>query len=135
MSFILFDIDHFKRINDTFGHEAGDYVIKEVAAITKSNIRKADVAARWGGEEFVIVCSETNIAGAYRVAEKLRLTIARHSFNDLPTQTCSFGVSEWLPNDTYGSLIARADKYMYLAKEKGRNRTEGSIQNVTSDSA
>ena len=78
-----------------------------------------------GGEEFVIVCPETDLQGAYMLAEKLRNRIVSSMFKDLPMQSCSFGVAEWNDEDTYGSLISRADKHMYAAKERGKNRTEG----------
>ncbi|MCR8922844.1 ABC transporter substrate-binding protein [Dasania sp. GY-MA-18] len=127
LSVVIFDIDYFKKINDNYGHIQGDKVIKSIADIMRDNVRGADIPGRWGGEEFLIICPETSLAGAYALAEKLRRKIASHEFCDLPPQSCSFGVAQWLENDTYESLIARADGYLYRAKERGRNCTEGEV--------
>ncbi|WP_339673702.1 ABC transporter substrate-binding protein [Dasania marina] len=124
-SIIIFDVDYFKRINDSYGHSQGDEVIRAVADIMRDTIREADVPGRWGGEEFVVFCPETDLQGAYFLAEKLRIKISNYSFTDLPKQSCSFGVAEWSTDDSYESLITRADNYLYKAKAKGRNCSEG----------
>ena len=124
LGLILFDIDHFKQINDTFGHQVGDYVLKEIAKIVKSNIRNTDIFARWGGEEFVILAPETDINGLKMLAEKLRKAIEDHQFDKVKKVTASFGVTEATPEDTTDTVVRRADEALYLAKDKGRNRVE-----------
>ncbi len=124
MGLILFDIDHFKQINDTFGHQVGDYVLKTIADIIKKNIRDTDIFARWGGEEFVILAPETEINGLKMLAEKLRKAIENHSFEKVKKITASFGITEAIPEDTTDTIVKRADEALYLAKEKGRNRVE-----------
>lgn len=127
-SIILGDIDYFKKINDQFGHDAGDCVLKEVADILKSSIRKVDFVARWGGEEFLALLTETNLSGAARVAEKIKITIEKHKyeFNKNPTQvTMSFGVACHAgKNGKIEGLIKTADKLLYKAKENGRNQVQ-----------
>ncbi|MDA3951354.1 MAG: diguanylate cyclase [Spirochaeta sp.] len=128
---IIFDIDHFKRINDTIGHLAGDSVLKAISHIVTNQIRQTDVAGRWGGEEFLIVCPHTNVDGAYSRAESLRATIEAYDFGiDLPV-TASFGVvcvgDVTLDPDAGGPppteiVLNAADTAMYAAKEGGRNR-------------
>jgi len=124
MGLILFDIDHFKQINDTFGHQVGDYVLKTIADIVKKNIRDTDIFARWGGEEFVILAPETDINGLKMLAEKLRKAIENHNFEKVKKVTASFGLTEAIPEDTTDTVVRRADEALYLAKEKGRNRVE-----------
>ncbi len=131
LSVIMIDIDHFKQYNDINGHPLGDEVLKKVAALLEHSIRKADILARYGGEEFVLLLPEINKHGAFKVAEKLRLAIASHSFpgeDRLPhgKVTISLGLSTLL-EDTYnaGELIEFADKALYQAKKMGRNRAIG----------
>ncbi len=124
LGLIIFDIDHFKKINDTYGHQVGDYVLKTVANIVKNNIRNTDIFARWGGEEFVIIAPETDINGTKILAEKLRNAIEEYNFDTVGKVTASFGVTEAVPEDTTDSIVHRADEALYLAKEKGRNRVE-----------
>lgn len=134
MSLILTDIDNFKKFNDYYGHQAGDYVLKEVASLCAELIREYDLIARYGGEEFVFVLPETDEAEALIVAEKLRSAIEQHGFNydgDEYRVTSSFGVAVF---DRTGKaikkseLIERADKAMYAAKKKGRNRVEAFVE-------
>jgi diguanylate cyclase (GGDEF)-like protein len=120
-SIILIDIDHFKEINDSHGHMAGDNMLKEFATILKDNIRETDLFGRWGGEEFLIICPETDIADACNLAEKLRDAIATYPFT-IKNKTASFGVAACLANDNYDSLINRADQALYNSKRQGRNR-------------
>ncbi|MBF0235302.1 MAG: diguanylate cyclase [Desulfamplus sp.] len=119
-SIIFIDLDHFKNVNDTFGHDAGDIVLKETANILRKKIREADFPARWGGEEIIILLPETDLQGAVAVAEKLRFDIADFEFPKVGHVTASFGVASI--KDTEESLLSDADKALYEAKQTGRNR-------------
>ena len=120
-SVIFFDLDHFKQINDTHGHNVGDNILKEVTAIVKDANRASDIFARYGGEEFVILTASTNIKGAYDHAQRLKTDIETHQFS-IGRVTCSFGVTEFLPGtDTMTTLLERADAALYDAKAEGRN--------------
>jgi len=118
---ILMDIDDFKIINDTFGHNTGDKVLVQFSNTLKQTIRDADIAGRWGGEEFLVVCPETNLDGAISLAEKLRANIENSEFKNAGHVTASFGVSGIRHGDNVKSLINRADKSLYSAKEAGKN--------------
>jgi len=121
-SVVLLDIDHFKRVNDEFGHNVGDEVLRKVAAILAHRVRTTDLVGRWGGEEFLIVCAEVELGPAAELAEALRTLIETTSFG-LPTQiTASFGAAQYAPGEQIQSLISRADRQLYVAKERGRNR-------------
>jgi diguanylate cyclase (GGDEF)-like protein/PAS domain S-box-containing protein len=122
LSLIIFDIDHFKQVNDTYGHLAGDNVLKNLARLVASNLRQIDIFARWGGEEFVIQAPETAIDGAVRLAEKLRSKIETHDFSEPEKVTTSFGVTALKKGDDTISLLNRADEALYRAKENGRNQ-------------
>lgn len=124
LALIFFDIDHFKRINDTYGHEAGDSVLQELSNIVSSMIRQTDIFARFGGEEFVILVHNNDIRTGRELADKIRSQIERHSFLQWGTVTCSFGVTQFHPDDTAERIIKRADDAMYAAKQAGRNRVE-----------
>ncbi|MBF0320133.1 MAG: diguanylate cyclase [Nitrospirae bacterium] len=124
LSLIIFDIDHFKAVNDTYGHQAGDYVLKEITKLVTENIRKLDVFARYGGEEFVILTPETNVAGAKELAEKLREKIQDYEYKNVGKVTCSFGVSEYVRQEDPAGFIKKADYALYIAKNKGRNRVK-----------
>ena len=120
---ILIDIDHFKRINDTRGHNTGDLVLQKLAKIIRDNVRPQDYVGRWGGEEFLIILPRTFAQQALALAEKLREAVAAASFElnkPLPV-TASFGVGEFLPGDDFSSSFKRADSALYLAKADGRN--------------
>jgi polar amino acid transport system substrate-binding protein len=121
LSIIYFDIDHFKKINDTYGHAKGDFILKEISKLIQKHIRKTDIFGRWGGEEFLIILPFTNGKKAFKIAEKLRKIIETHNFNGLKI-TVSLGVTEFHEKDDYVSILKRADKALYEAKEKGRNR-------------
>ncbi len=123
-SLIMLDIDHFKGINDTFGHQAGDAVLSELASLIKENIRKDDFFARFGGEEFMIISNNISVSGAVELAEKLRLTIETHGFPLKINVRCSFGVTACKRGDTADIIIKRVDDALYKAKENGRNRVE-----------
>ncbi len=120
LSVVFFDIDYFKRINDEFGHEFGDNVLKKLADLVKNEIRKSDVIARWGGEEFAIILANTALSDAEKLAQKLRLCIETHSFEG-QNLTCSFGVTQLQKDDTNTTLMKRVDDALYDAKKAGRN--------------
>jgi len=122
LALIVFDIDHFKQINDQFGHISGDQVLKGVAQLVQSCVRTTDIFARWGGEEFVILVPEGGLQATVDLAERLRRAVESHSFNNLPKITASFGVSEHRSGDTLETFFARADEAVYHAKHEGRNR-------------
>lgn len=126
LSIIMLDVDHFKSINDTHGHQVGDSVLVAVAEVLARSIRKADLLGRWGGEEFLLICNATQ-EEAFRLAEKLRLALQRHSTPTVGTITASFGVSTYRPADTSQTLIARADAALYRAKATGRNQVSVEI--------
>jgi len=118
---ILFDIDNFKTTNDTFGHNAGDKLLAEIAIIIRQTIRESDIAGRWGGEEFLVFCPQTGSDGAFALAEKLRTNIEKHEFEQVGYKTASFGVADIEHDDNVQSLINRADEALYAAKNSGRN--------------
>jgi len=121
-SLILFDIDHFKSINDTLGHGVGDKVLFELARTVNMNIRKTDIFARWGGEEFIIVARYATLSQTKKIAETLRKLIESHNFGDSLKVTCSFGVTEFKVSDSQRSIFQRVDEALYEAKDSGRNR-------------
>ncbi len=121
-SLILVDIDFFKSVNDTFGHQVGDKVLIEVSKILKENCRKIDVLGRWGGEEFLIICVNTDILGACNLAEKLRKNVEEYEFEIVKHKTISLGVSQIMQDDNIESLIKRLDNNLYQAKREGRNK-------------
>ncbi|WP_006787838.1 GGDEF domain-containing protein [Thiorhodospira sibirica] len=119
---ILFDIDHFKRVNDGFGHLTGDRVLQEFTNLVAQRIRQSDIFGRWGGEEFILLCQDTDADNARRLAEDLRQKIANHRFGEIKHATASFGVTLYIPDDTADAIIARADRALYQSKQSGRNR-------------
>ncbi len=121
---IMFDIDHFKRINDDFGHMSGDKVLIELASLIKSNLKRKGSMYRWGGEEFAILLDNVNLKESVEFAEFLRKLVENHNFPIPRKVTCSFGVTTIRLNDTKESVIARADENLYRAKNRGRNRVE-----------
>jgi diguanylate cyclase (GGDEF)-like protein len=124
LTVILMDIDRFKEINDSYGHEMGDRLIRETANLLRRTIRDSDSAGRWGGEEFLVVCPQTDLEGASALAEKLRSAYAGTEFPGGIRKTASFGVARYHPGDSVEKLVGRADRAMYTAKEAGRNRVE-----------
>ena len=122
LTLILFDIDHFKRVNDTYGHNAGDSVLKELSSLVKGLLRDGDIFARWGGEEFVILLKDTSLEKSTKLASRLRLEIERFHFNIVGKLTCSFGVSKFRAGDTEPLFFERVDEALYEAKDKGRNQ-------------
>ena len=124
LSLMLFDIDHFKKVNDNFGHQAGDAVLVELARYTAGHIRNTDVLARWGGEEFVILSPGNSGPMGCLFAGNLLAGFRNLRIADVGTITCSFGVAEFQDGDTAETLLARADDALYRAKSNGRNRIE-----------
>jgi diguanylate cyclase (GGDEF)-like protein/PAS domain S-box-containing protein len=120
-SIIMIDIDYFKKINDTFGHQTGDCVLIQFAKISKEHIRNTDFVGRWGGEEFMIICPNTNITGVLELANKLRQKVESHQFTEVKKVTASFGVSTFNAHEGIEKLIYFADKALYFAKNSGRN--------------
>ena len=121
LSLIIFDIDHFKRVNDENGHPVGDVVLQEITRLVRHGIRKSDVFARYGGEEFVILLPENDLEGAQALAEKMRERIEQHTFDGVGRITCSFGVAQLEEDEEADSFIKRADDALYEAKGAGRN--------------
>jgi diguanylate cyclase (GGDEF)-like protein len=119
------DCDSFKAVNDTHGHQVGDLVLIELAALMSKSVRAIDTVGRWGGEEFLAILPETGIDGATQLADKLRREIEAYAFPVVGCRTASFGVAVLRPTENIKDLIARADAALYLAKESGRNRVEG----------
>ncbi|MDZ7662421.1 diguanylate cyclase [Thiohalophilus sp.] len=121
-SILLFDIDHFKQVNDTHGHDAGDKVLITLSDIITRNLRPTDYFGRWGGEEFMVVTGNCDLENATQLAERLRQAIETCDFGPIGNITASFGVATWAINDTPRTLAKRADQAMYRAKEAGRNQ-------------
>ena len=124
LAVILIDLDNFKTVNDSHGHQAGDMILVQFGEMLKSAVRASDVAGRWGGEEFIVICPESELGGALTLAESLRKKIARDSSAEFGRQTASFGVACLRFGETKDSLIKRVDDALYVAKESGKNRVE-----------
>ena len=126
LSCVMLDIDHFKKINDTHGHAAGDLVLREVAVVLKETVRQSDVVARLGGEEFLVLCPHVAADGAAVCAEHIRAAVAEHGFHvngNRISVTVSLGVAQRDDSVTSAeALLGRADEALYVAKSKGRNR-------------
>ena len=120
-SLILTDIDHFKKVNDTYGHLAGDKILTEMGSLLKLFCRASDIAVRWGGEEFLIVMPETDISGGTVLAEKIRVAVAANKFPVVSRITASFGVAT-LTEEGAAKLLKDADEALYMAKQNGRNQ-------------
>ncbi|MCQ2108623.1 MAG: GGDEF domain-containing protein [Fibrobacter sp.] len=122
VSFVILDIDHFKQINDSYGHNVGDEVLVNLTKLIQGKIRNTDALVRWGGEEFVILCGDTPIQNAQFLAEKLRMAIENGELIKQQKVTCSFGIAEMIAGEDPKRLFERADKALYSSKENGRNR-------------
>ncbi len=129
VSLLVIDIDHFKPVNDTYGHDVGDRILRQMGEVLSESVRQSDRLARWGGEEFVLLLPEADGTVAQTVAEKLRQRVARTYFEALPEQsiTVSIGVGSRLSGEDYYSLFRRVDMALYRAKDAGRNRVELSL--------
>jgi diguanylate cyclase (GGDEF)-like protein len=123
-SVVLMDVDHFKQVNDTYGHLAGDVVLSKIAQVLAHQTRSTDIAGRWGGEEFLVVAPQTSLDKAAKLAEKLRSSIASIDFTITGRKTISLGVAAYSPGDDVKKLLARADAALYRAKGSGRDRVE-----------
>ena len=120
------DIDYFKKLNDTFGHDAGDVVLRGVADCFRARLRKSDTVCRWGGEEFLILISNSSLDSAMKLVESLRISIQEMKLKSIPSLsgiTVSFGLAQFEPGEPIDKLIIRADNLLYQAKAEGRNRT------------
>ncbi|MCP4912590.1 MAG: GGDEF domain-containing protein [Oligoflexia bacterium] len=127
LSLVVFDLDHFKKLNDNYGHDAGDYVLKVVAELIRSHgVRENDIFARYGGEEFVILLPKTNLKQSFEISERLRKLLETHDFiydNQKLPVTASIGVADYRQGVTTGTeLFKRADEAVYKSKEGGRNQ-------------
>jgi diguanylate cyclase (GGDEF)-like protein len=131
LSLAMVDIDHFKRVNDVFGHAVGDLALKELAVAMRETLRGSDVPARFGGEEFVLLLTDTALEGALSVTERLRERVGRTEVRVADDRvarfTISAGVAELGPGEAFESLLARADEALYRAKDEGRNRILSSL--------
>jgi len=122
LSVIMLDVDRFKSINDTFGHHTGDMVLQKLSQLISTALRDTDIFARWGGEEFIILAPSGESKKPDILAERLRSAVESCHFAEAGTVTCSFGVTEFRPDDDQDSMINRADHNLYQAKNSGRNR-------------
>jgi len=118
---MMIDVDHFKNINDTFGHQEGDRVLQKLAEVMKKSLRQSDMIGRWGGEEFMVILSHTSLDEAAKVAEHLRHTVNEFPFTELYPVTISIGVGEFMYGEEVHECVARVDAALYRAKENGRN--------------
>lgn len=124
-SVIFIDIDHFKNVNDQYGHPVGDQVLSDFSQLLRQLNRSSDVTARYGGEEFIILSIGSTINETITHAERLRNSVAEHAFDTVSHITCSLGITQFKKGeDTAGSLLKRADEALYDAKQNGRNRVE-----------
>lgn len=122
LSMVMLDLDHFKRVNDGYGHSVGDDVLRKLVATCRAHQREEDVLARWGGEEFMLMLPDTPLSGAMALAERLRQAIETTSFHPVPRVTSSFGVAEVSPDEPEACWMKRLDAALYRAKAEGRNR-------------
>jgi diguanylate cyclase (GGDEF)-like protein len=124
----MLDIDHFRKVNDSYGHLIGDEVLEKIADLVRANIRDVDIAGRYGGEEFIIILPKTNLASSWVAAERLRSIIEKTEFKDSAGNIFAVAVSQglvgWERIDDAASLISRADEALRKAQEKGRNRVQ-----------
>lgn len=125
LSIIIIDIDNFKLVNDNYGHLVGDMVLIDLAKILKEYTRDIDIVGRWGGEEFMIICPETNLKGTNKLANLLKDKIEDYNFPEIKNITASFGISQFNIKDSPDDLILRADEALYQAKNSGRNCVRG----------
>jgi diguanylate cyclase (GGDEF)-like protein len=121
---LMLDIDHFKRLNDSFGHPAGDEVLRSVAQRLQSELRAGSSLGRWGGEEFIVIAPQTDLRGAQQLGERLRHAVSSEPTLEEHPITISVGIGVYRPGDSPETLVSRADQALYRAKQGGRNRTE-----------
>ena len=121
---IMIDIDYFKKVNDTYGHQVGDITLIEISKLLQKSIRSSDTLGRWGGEEFMIICPHTDLIGMKKLANNIRIKIENYTFPIIKNKTASFGITIYKENDNLEKIISRADNALYVSKDKGRNRVE-----------
>ncbi len=121
-SLIMYDLDHFKEINDIYGHDVGDYVLQEVTELVSDDIRNKDFLVRWGGEEFMLICPDCDLKDAAHLAERFREKIENHIYQDDINITASFGVTQLKCKEYFKEQVIRVDKNLYKSKETGRNK-------------
>ena len=121
LSILMLDIDLFKQINDAHGHLIGDQVLRRFGKAILENTRLTDACGRWGGEEFIVICPETDMAGALQLANTIQVALSEIEFPNQVEVTVSIGIATAQENDNQDSLISRADTFMYQAKQSGRN--------------
>lgn len=119
---LMLDIDYFKSVNDTYGHDTGDMILQELSKLILNNTRKSDKFARWGGEEFLLILPQTTAEGAFEYAQKLVNIIDSYYFTQISHLTTSIGACIYEDNERKTELLKRVDEALYLAKERGRNR-------------
>jgi len=122
LALIMFDIDHFKHVNDTYGHDVGDKVLVTLVQLVKKCIRETDIFARWGGEEFMLLLPHTNLENTSKLAERIRARLEQTPVETVGKITCSFGVSQFLPEDDEETFLKRVDNALYESKKTGRNK-------------
>ena len=122
LSLISIDIDHFKKVNDTFGHSVGDLVLKEFSLLLKMMVRAEDIACRWGGEEFIVLLPDTTSEAAVILADRMRSSFEQYPRTTTPAMTASFGVAQLQEGEKEDDLMRRVDAALYQAKHEGRNR-------------
>jgi diguanylate cyclase (GGDEF)-like protein len=122
LALFMIDVDHFKQVNDTYGHGVGDKILEQVSRLLEKNVRSIDQLCRWGGEEFIALLPCTGCDTAVKLAERLRRKVEKHQFSEVANLTISIGVTSYTENDTLDSIIKHADKALYMAKDGGRNQ-------------
>lgn len=122
LSFVMIDIDNFKKVNDDYGHNAGDLALKELSNLISKNVRKSDIFARWGGEEFILMLPDSDSYSAYKISERIRLLVESYEFNQIGHLTVSIGLSELTECHSLTGTIAQVDKALYKSKVEGRNK-------------
>ncbi len=122
LTIMIMDVDLFKRVNDTYGHDVGDEYLVELSTFLKNKIRESDFLARWGGEEFSFIFPNTTIDGVTTVATKIKNDLNEKEYKDLGSITMSMGIASYIENEDYDELFHRADEALYLSKENGRNQ-------------
>ncbi len=130
LSMVMFDLDHFKQVNDVWGHPAGDAVLRQTARVAEQLIRSSDWLVRFGGEEFILVMPQTTLDGAFAAAEKIREALERSDHPDVGKVTASFGTSQRKSNESFDSWYGRTDQALYQAKQSGRNRVVSAVQDA-----
>jgi diguanylate cyclase (GGDEF)-like protein len=127
LALVMFDIDHFKRVNDRYGHQAGDAVLARLTEVVRAELRRGDRLVRYGGEEFLVIAPGIGLKQAAALAARLRRVVAATRFEGLPRITCSFGVCAYDQDADADALIRRVDDLLYAAKQAGRNRVVAAL--------